>query len=444
MRRAVLKRDLIKIEKETVRGEYSHSSDRAICIKHMFKGRGSQMHTTKKYTESELDKILRMRNTAEKFPEYRADGRMANYDYLGVKRFYDKDGVDEDGFYADGESATPGEFNRDGWKEVSFTIKGITRCRLEDREGYGDDGYDREGYDRSGFNHLGVNRSGFNREGIYIGTGKEYDKESFNAYDLDAEGRNREGRIDPDVALALELLNNKRLSYQELAERKEMSVAKLKRLLDKAKLKMPSMAEPLMIRNRHHVSQQFYVVKQDVEKLVSGEIDFDVFWVKHPKLSFLDLEEMLPSEIFADYLLKIAETEKEGDDMLHFLAMATKTNRVEDLMNNVQKIVHCVKRKEVETGDAKLQEMNKKIIKIYAELQKLNRMRRSDDLGLKSLRSGTTRIGRGGEIFTVTAEMVDEAIRRIKERSGIVICRTVRAEIFKMREEEREVKKTVE
>lgn len=71
-------------------------------------------------------------------------------------------------------------------------------------------------------------------------------------------------------------------------------------------------------------------------------------------------------------------------------------------------------------------------------------MRRSDDLGLKSLRSGTTRIGRGGEIFTVTAEMVDEAIRRIKERSGLVICRTVRAEIFKMREEERGVNKTVE
>lgn len=72
--------------------EEFHSSDDAV------KDKRNAFARPLSVVENETDKILRQRELARKFPEVNAEGRTASYDYLGVKRWYDENGVDEDGF----------------------------------------------------------------------------------------------------------------------------------------------------------------------------------------------------------------------------------------------------------------------------------------------------------------------------------------------------------
>lgn len=248
--------------------------------------------------------------TGNKYDEYGFDANGWYYDRTPREHDWnsrfktDHDGVDRRGFRDDsdinirtGTLYDKNGFDKEGYNEDGFDIYGYDRDGFGrdgiDQEGFGRDGFnadgiDRDGFDRDGFNMDGVDREGYNKEGLdKDGNTREFNAK-FNEYGVDENGYHKNGEIDPDVEFAINFAESGIKSQGKYAEENNMDEKDVRKRLGLARKKCPNIDE--MIRNILLTGNKMLMaaVNKDCEKVISGEMETNDFWDKHPKLAAPD------------------------------------------------------------------------------------------------------------------------------------------------------------
>lgn len=381
-----------------------HSSDTAIKLKLEYKPAEYAVNETK------VDKILRLRRHAQQFPEVREDGRIANYDYQGVKRWYDAEGRDEENFYADGESATPGDFNRDGWRLDRSPI--THRIKAYDRDGYDAKGYDREGYNRAGFNRQGINRRGFNQNGIHTITGADRDADGYNIYDVDEQGHLRTGELHPAVAIAYELLEKADNDMQKLANQHHVARQEIRRQVELAKTMVPHLEEQIRLHNSNGISRRMCGIHSDLRKVRKEEWTWGEFWSKHPKIDLGLVMQCDNSHDLRNMLCKqLAQLDPRSPESIH---QASKLLGVTD----AQKLLEAI--------DLLIQQAGRQSIEIKRQLSSLRQhLASSNKCKMKNMIGIVYGLPGSNIMRKISAQDVDVATALIRQQDGVVTYKTV-------------------
>lgn len=381
-----------------------HSTDNAIKLKLDYKPAEFAVK------EAKVDKILRLRRHAQQFPEVREDGRIANYDYQGVKRWYDAGGRDEENFYADGESATPGEFNRDGWRLERSPLTG--RMKAYGRDGYDAKGYDHEGYNRTGFNQQGINRRGFSQDGIHTVTSTDRDPDGYNIYDVDVYGRLRTGEFHPAVALAYELLGKPDNNMQKLARQHHVARQEIHRQVELAKSMVPYLEEQIRQHNAEGISRRMCGIHSDLRKVRRREWTWGEFWSKHPKID-LDLVLKCDDNHSLRNMLceQLARLNPCSPSSIH---QASKLLGITDAKKLVEAISLLIQQASQQSAEAKRQ-----LIALRQYLANSNKCKMKTLIGMAYGLSGSDNIRK------ISAQDIDAATALIRQQNGVVTYKTV-------------------
>lgn len=381
-----------------------HSTDDAIKLKLDYKPAEFAVNETK------VDKILRLRRHAQQFPEVREDGRTANYDYRGVKRWYDANGRDEDGFYADGENATPGGFNRDGWRLERSPITG--RMKAYDRDGYDAKGYDREGYNRAGFNQQGINRRGFKQNGIHTITGTDCDPDGYNIYDVDEHGRLRTGELHSAVAIAHELLGEPNNNMQKLATRHHVARPEIYRQVELAKTIAPHLKERVSRHNAEGTSRRMRDIHSDLHKVREGEWTWEQFWGKHSKIDLKLVLECDNKHVLRNMLCEqLSQLDPCNPASFH---QASQLLGITDADKLLKAITLLIQQASQQSAEAKQQ-----LFSLKQHLANSNKCRIRDLIGMAYSRPGSD------AMHKISAQDVDAATDLIRQQNGVVTYKTV-------------------
>ncbi len=382
-----------------------HSTDIAIKLKLEYKPAEFAVKETK------VDKILRLRRHAQQFPEVREDGRIANYDYQGVKRWYDAEGRDEENFYADGESATPGGFNRDGWQLDQSPI--THRMKAYDRDGYDAKGYDREGYNRAGFNRQGINRRGFNQNGIHTITGTDRDADGYNIYDVDEHGRLRTGEFHPAVVVAYELLGNPSNDMQKLAKQHHVVRQEIYRQVELAKAMVPHLEEQIRQHNAEGVSHRMRGIHSDLGKVRREEWTWEEFWGKHPKIDLNLVLRCDDNHALRNMLCEqlIHQFDPHSPDSIHRAGKLLGITDAKKLLEAINLLIQQASHQPVEA--------KRQLASLKQYLASSNRRRTEDLIGM------AYGLPDSNIMRKISAQDVDAATALIRQQNGVVTYRTV-------------------
>ena len=224
------------------------------------------------------------------------------YDHSGLDASgYGMDGYDTFGYNRDGRDREGRD--RRGFDELGYDKSGHDRFGY-DREGFDKDGYNRRGFDRQGFNIDGFNEGGFDREGYNL---EGYDSEGYNREGVDREGCSREfnvkfnqygvdengymknGELDSDIEFAISFSESGIKDQIKYAAEKGMDEKEVRERIESARKKCPNIDE--IIKNILLTGNKMRVaaISDDCEKFISGELDMNGFWGKHPRLNISEV-----------------------------------------------------------------------------------------------------------------------------------------------------------
>ena len=136
-----------------------------------------------------------------------------------------------------------------------------------------------EGYDSEGYNREGVDREGCSREFNV----------KFNQYGVDENGYMKNGELDSDIEFAISFSESGIKDQIKYAAEKGMDEKEVRERIESARKKCPNIDE--IIKNILLTGNKMRVaaISDDCEKFISGELDMNGFWGKHPRLNISEV-----------------------------------------------------------------------------------------------------------------------------------------------------------
>ena len=334
----------------------------------------------------------------------------AGFDENGLDMFgYDKEGFDKDGL------------DRGGFDRSGFNTSGMDKDGY-DKDGFNKNGFDKEGYDRDGYDKSGRDRDGYNRKGLdWRGHTREFNAR-FNEYGVDENGYRMNGKLDEDVALAIEFAKSGARTRKEFADAKGMSESWVRIDLNRAREKCPKIDE--IIGNLFETGKKSRVaaLSNDCERFVDGKVNMDEFWQKHPKLNFSEVLGILmdnPDIIkqFSDKTIESLVLDSENIEK-NLRIFGTSRYEVSKALKNAENVRKIYVKLSTDGTKEEIEKKRNNTKKIYDTIKYFSGYRNSNFNALLGSRQSYD----GGKTWIkFNGEMLSQAMNAL-EKTGKLIC----------------------
>ncbi len=361
-----------------------------------------------------------------------------HFDRNGINRrtgtLYNSNGWDARGFNADG-------WDRDGYGKDGYNADGYNR-KGYNRQGYDSDGYDKDGFDIDGYNWKGYNRSGFDVDG-YNSNGYDsdgYDREGldkdgytkeynakFNKFGIDENGYMKNGEMDPDVEFAISFSESGIKDQIKYAAEKGLDEKEVRERIESARKKCPNIDE--IIKNLLLTGNKMRVaaISNDCEKFISGELDADGFWGKHPRLNI--------SEVLSSFINDPEKRKQFSDRTVENLVLdsnniernlrifGTSQYDVSGALKGIEDFKRIYTRFGTNGTPEQIQKKRENTKKIFDTIKYLNRYRSRN---LDSLLGSRQSFDGGQTWIEFNGETIGQAMDALKKDKRLVCVQTVK------------------
>lgn len=370
------------------------------------------------------------------------------YDRDGFdRRGYDREGYDRNGFNRqhfdrNGINRRTGTlYNSNGWDAKGFNAEGWSRDGY-DKDGYDSNGYNRKGFDRQGFDSEGYDRNGFDAEG-YDAQG--YDSEGYNREGLDKDGYTREfyakfnkygvdengymknGEMDPDVEFAISFSESGIKDQIKYAAEKGIDEKEVRERIESARKKCPNIDE--IIKNLLLTGNKMRVaaISNDCEKFISGELDVNGFWDKHPRLNI--------SEVLSSFINDPEKRRRFSDRTVENLVLdsdniegnlrifGTSQYDVSGALKGIEDFKRIYTRFGTDGTPEQIQKKRENTKKIFDTIKYLNRYKNRN---LDSLLGSRQSFDGGQTWIEFNGETIGQAMDALKKDKKLVCVQTVK------------------
>ena len=291
-----------------------------------------------------------------------------------------------------------------------------------DRNGCGRDGYDSEGYNRDGFNKNGYNREGLDKDGYT----EEYNAK-FNKYGVDENGYMKNGELDPDVEFAISFSESGIKDQNKYAAEKGIDEKEVRGRIEAARKKCPNIDE--IIKNLLLTGNKMRVaaISNDCEKFISGELNVDGFWDKHPRLNI--------SEVLSSFINDPEKRKQFSDRTVENLVLdsdniegnlrifGTSQYDVSGALKGIEDFKRIYTRFGTDGTPEQIQKKRENTKKIFDTIKYLNRYRSRN---LDSLLGSRQSFDGGQTWIEFNGETIGQAMDALKKDKKLVCVQTVK------------------
>ena len=344
------------------------------------------------------------------------------FDRSGINRRtstkYDEEGYDSRGIDSYG-------FDREGHKRNSEG-KVVTRLRKYDN-GYDVWGVDRDGYKEDGFDRFGFDREGYDREGLdKDGYTREYNAR-FNEYGVDENGYMKNGEMDPDVEFAISFSESGIKDQIKYAAERGIDEKEVRERIESARKKCPNIDE--IIKNLLLTGNKMRVaaISNDCEKFISGELDVNGFWDKHPRLNI--------SEVLSNFINDPEKRRRFSDRTVENLVLdsdniegnlrifGTSQYDVSGALRGIEDFKRIYTRFGTDGTPEQIQKKRENTKKIFDTIKYLNRYKNRN---LDSLLGSRQSFDGGQTWIEFNGETIGQAMDALKKDKKLVCVQTVK------------------